>query len=102
MIFGSEHQQSRFKIEFSGAGFLRRDCVGLGAVKSHDALAAEAGLVPQFRRDLREQGVGDFHMRAPARTFVGVGRAELAIVRLATQRAATVIGWIHWFCSKPG
>lgn len=106
MVFGGEHQQAGFKIEFTRAWLLRRYPAGFGPVKLHHALAADARLVPQFSRDLREQGGGNFHTRAPARAFVSVRRAKLAIVRSATQRAVTVIGWIHfvgsesrWFCA---
>jgi len=88
MILGGEHDQAGFKIKVAGAWLLRRNSIGLGAVKSHRALAADAGLVPRVRRDLREQGLGDFHPGAPARAFVGVGCAKLAFVRVAAQRTA--------------
>ena len=54
-------------------------------VKLHHAGVADAGLVAQGRRHLREQGFGNLHLRTPARAFVSRNGAEPAIVGLVAQ-----------------
>jgi len=56
-------------------------------MKTRHALAADACFIERLQRQLREQLFGNVHLRAPARAFVGSGSTELAIVRLAAQRA---------------
>ncbi len=76
-----------FKIKIAGQDFPGSPAALAGTVKLHHAGAAEAGLVLQVSRHLREQGIGNFHFGAPARAFVSGGRAKLAVIGLAAQRA---------------
>src|SRR5258706_14626826 len=91
MIIGGEDHPARIEIKIAGQDFWRGDIVRFAAMKFHHALVADAGLVSQIRRHLREQRFGDFHFGAPARAFVGGRRAKLAAVWLMAQRTLAVI-----------
>lgn len=88
---GGENHQPAIKIKIAGQDFGRGKAIRLGAMKFHHARTADAGFVQQIRRDLREEFVGDFCVKAPARAFVGICRAKLAIIWLTAERAAAGI-----------
>jgi hypothetical protein len=83
VVFHRENEQAIFIVEISRqiSVFIRRS-----AVKLHDAITANAGLVSQIRWHFRNQVIRNFHFGAPARAFVSGNRAKLAIVGLAAQR----------------
>jgi len=87
MMFGGENHEAVVEIKITGPNLRRRAGI-LGTVKFHDARAADAAFIFQFRGHAREQRFGDFHLRAPAPAFVSGGRTKLAIVRRAAERAA--------------
>ena len=59
MIRGGENHQAVVEIKVAGPNFWPGNPTFLGAMKFHDALAADAGFVPQFSRHTREQLLGD-------------------------------------------
>jgi hypothetical protein len=89
MIRGGENHQPAIKIKVAGQDFWWRNAARLGAMKFHHARPANAGFIPQIRRDLRDEFVGDFYFRAPARPFVGGDGAKLAIIRLTAEWAVS-------------
>lgn len=86
MVFRCEHHQAVVEIEFTGPKSWPGVSHLLGAMKFHDAIPAQARFVASFCRNPREQLVGNGHRLAPARTFVGGGGAEAAIIWPAAQR----------------
>ena len=64
-------------------------------VKIFDAATADAGAVTQFLRHAGHECGRNLHAGAPARTFVGGGRAKLALVRAAAQRTQADVVRAH-------
>ena len=90
MVCGGEDHQDVFKVKITGLHF----GPGLmGAVPGRHTRPAKAGLVAPIRRHLREQGFGDFDLRAPAGAFVGGRGAQLAVIELAAQGAHIGFRW---------
>ena len=58
MIRGGENHQPAIKIKVAGQDFWWRNAARLGAMKFHHARPANAGFIPQIRRDLRDEFVG--------------------------------------------
>ena len=81
---GGEDHQAVLKVKIPGQDFGRGFW---GTVPGRHTRPAEAGLVAPVLGNLREQGFGDFDLRAPAGAFVGGGGAKLAVVGLAAQGA---------------
>jgi len=82
MVCRDKNHQTGFKIKITGLDFGRSL---VGAAPGRHARPAKTGLVAVVGGNLREQGFGDFDLRAPAGAFVGGGGAELAVVRLVAQ-----------------
>jgi hypothetical protein len=92
MIISRENHQTIVEIKIAGQNFGRRAGI-FGAMEFHHARAAEAVFIFQLRRNFREQRFGNFHLRAPARTFVSRVGAKLAIVWLPAQRTLRGINY---------
>lgn len=92
MIRGGEDHQAAVEIEVAGPKLWPGNPTFLGAMKFHDALAADAGFVAQFRRHARQQLLGDRNCGAPAWAFVGRSRAELTLIGSPAQWTLCRIG----------
>ncbi len=86
VICRGEDHQTVVEIKVAGPDLWPGDSTLLGTMKFHDALATDAGFVAQFRGNLRDEFIRNGHRFAPARTFVGRGGAEAAIIRPVAQR----------------
>jgi len=75
-----KNHRGAVEIEIAGQDFWRWQKVCPFAVKFHGASSADAGFVSQFRGDLSDQLIRNFHAGAPARTFVRSDGAKLAII----------------------
>ena len=87
MIRCCKDHPAAFKIKIAGHYFRGHRTGIFGAVKAHDTLATEAGLIPQLRRHPGEQRLGNLHAGTPAGAFVSGDGAKLAVIRLPAQRA---------------
>jgi hypothetical protein len=85
MMRGGENHQTAVKIKIVRQNFPHCHTRMLALKRQHTG-AANAGLVPQVRRHLREQFFRDLRLYAPAQAFEGGGRTDLALVRPAAQR----------------
>ncbi len=64
---------------------------GLFQAERFNAVGTNTGAVAEFGRYAREQSIGNFHARAPARAFAGGHGAKLTLIGLVAQRALTGI-----------
>ena len=86
VICRGENHQAFVEVKVAGPDLWPSDPTLLGPMKFHDALATDTGFVAQFSRHAGDEFVRNANRRTPARTFVGCRRAELTIIRPATQR----------------
>jgi hypothetical protein len=87
MIFRGENQSSVWiKVEIAGKIFRIRSGRISGAMKNRDARVADARAVFQILRHPRQQFFRNLYSRAPARAFVCIHGAELAMIVRAAQR----------------
>ncbi len=87
MVRGGEDHQAVVEINVSRPDLWPANSILLGVVKSHDALATDAGFITCFHRNAGDQLVRNALSDTPTRTFVGRRSAEPAIIRPAAQRA---------------
>ena len=82
MVLRVEYYQPLL-IEVEVAGLSKPRPAGCAlAPERRYATLADARLVQQLRRYLREQFMGNLHLRAPAGAFVGIRGAKLAVVEM--------------------
>jgi len=87
VVGGSKHHGGAVEIKITGQDFRHGLKMSPFAMKFHDAGAANAGFIPCFGWNLRDEFLRDFDAGAPAGAFVSSDGAKLAVVRQATKRA---------------
>jgi hypothetical protein len=101
MILGGKDQKASLKIEFSRQKALRNAAARFRAMVLQHAVTADADFIPRLFRHFCEQCFRYFHTGTPARAFVSVGRAELAVVGSTAKRATVGVTQIHCFDLAP-
>src|SRR5437868_1056386 len=90
MILGRKDQKARLKIKFSGQKALRNAAAQFCAMVLQYAVTADADFIPRLFRHFCEQRFRYLDMGTPARAFVRLRGAELAVVGSAAKGANVV------------
>jgi len=93
MVVRCKNHESLVEIKISRHDFC---AVQLSAMKAHDAVEANAGIIFKVGWHLRQQFVRDFHPGAPAGAFVGGVSAKLAIVWFVAEWTPPGIRFVCW------